>query len=169
MATPSNITGLPQLLPPMEEFLSSETDMGSLLLHDTIALYIFLECILVVEKGCGDHSVSPTGYPYHRTKNLVIGVWFLNSITTAKSFQIQSMLVYLRPQAPTHEEHIAQGFFFIVLIVIYGTWDRVTTSQGVSVCMLESQSIPKPCKGRKIPLQLMRNALQSQVLGPQQY
>ena len=77
----------------------------------------------------------------------------------------RSTLVCLCPLAPPLQELVARHSLANASAAIHETRDVYAMYQGVSSGMLEYESSPKFIGAAKFPLQLVRNALEFQILG----
>ena len=110
----------------------------------------------------------PRDTPATGLKIHVVVVESFNSTAIVEFSPPQSTLVCLRPQVPPHQELAALHSVSIALAAIRETRDGCATSQGVLVGMLESHLLHNFIRAAKLPLQLVRNALEPQILDTQQ-
>ena len=149
MATPSQGQDFPQLLPPREKFLSTET--GLLFLGNPACTNILLECVLIAEIRRGD----PLGLLYRiplpqDQKTLVAAAGSLNSTATEESSQHRSTDERLRLQAPPLLERAAPCSASTAWAATHETLGECATWSGSfeTVC-LSTNSFQYPVRATK--------------------
>ena len=86
MATPTPLPGFPQLVPPREKFLSSETELRLLLFWDPVGLNICSEYVVIIEIRRRDPFSLFNRIPLPQDQKIcVVAAGSLNSIATTRS------------------------------------------------------------------------------------